>query len=82
MPCVGGTSVREDIDRIRRGVHVVVGTPGRVNHMAEKGYLSLRSLKSFILDEAYVIMFFVCFEQLCVREHKCEDRFAKEDELC
>lgn len=51
-PCVGGTSVRDDIDKLRRGVHVVVGTPGRVNHMADKGILNLRSLKSFILDEA------------------------------
>lgn len=51
-PCVGGTSVRDDIDKLRSGVHVVVGTPGRVNHMADKGILNLRSLKSFILDEA------------------------------
>lgn len=50
--CVGGTSVREDIDKLRRGVHVVVGTPGRVNHMVEKGFLDFRNLKSFILDEA------------------------------
>uniref|UniRef100_A0A6A7G2W4 RNA helicase n=1 Tax=Hirondellea gigas TaxID=1518452 RepID=A0A6A7G2W4_9CRUS len=50
--CVGGTSVREDIDVLRRGVHVVVGTPGRVNHMVDKAILNLRSLKSFVLDEA------------------------------
>merc|ERR1719391_436125 len=50
--CVGGTSVREDIEVLRRGVHVVVGTPGRVNHMVAKGILCLRSLKSFVLDEA------------------------------
>lgn len=50
--CVGGTSVREDIERLRSGVHVVVGTPGRVNHMADKGILNLQALKSFILDEA------------------------------
>jgi translation initiation factor 4A len=28
--CVGGTNVREDIQILREGVHVVVGTPGRV----------------------------------------------------
>lgn len=50
--CVGGTSVREDIEILRRGVHVVVGTPGRVNHMVDKGILNLRSMKSFVLDEA------------------------------
>merc|ERR1712216_454818 len=31
--CIGGTSVRDDIDRLRDGVHAVVGTPGRVFDM-------------------------------------------------
>lgn len=30
MPCIGGGSVREDQQKLERGVHVVVGTPGRV----------------------------------------------------
>jgi translation initiation factor 4A len=28
--CVGGTVVKEDIQTLKKGVHVVVGTPGRV----------------------------------------------------
>ncbi len=28
--CIGGTAVREDIDKLREGQHLVVGTPGRV----------------------------------------------------
>lgn len=50
--CVGGTAVREDIRALREGVHVVVGTPGRVYDMINRGALRLRSLKLFVLDEA------------------------------
>lgn len=50
--CVGGTAVREDIRALREGVHVVVGTPGRVHDMINRDYLRLRSLKIFVLDEA------------------------------
>lgn len=36
MACIGGTAVREDADRLARGVHVVVGTPGRVFDMIKR----------------------------------------------
>jgi translation initiation factor 4A len=50
--CIGGTSVREDIDKLRAGVHMVVGTPGRVNDMAGKNHLRLDDCLVFVLDEA------------------------------
>ena len=50
--CVGGTAVREDIGILREGVHVVVGTPGRVYDMMHRGVLRLNKLKLFVLDEA------------------------------
>jgi len=50
--CIGGTSVRDDIDRLRDGVHVVVGTPGRVFDMASKRHLRIDDLQTFVLDEA------------------------------
>jgi translation initiation factor 4A len=50
--CIGGTSVRDDIDRLRDGVHVVVGTPGRVYDMASKRHLRIDDLQTFVLDEA------------------------------
>ncbi|EPS45830.1 hypothetical protein H072_227 [Dactylellina haptotyla CBS 200.50] len=50
--CVGGTNVREDMDVLRKGVHVVVGTPGRVFDMIKRGALKTDKLKLFILDEA------------------------------
>jgi len=50
--CIGGTSVRDDIDRLRDGVHVVVGTPGRVFDMVSKRHLRIEDLLTFVCDEA------------------------------
>jgi len=50
--CIGGTSVRDDIDRLRDGQHVVVGTPGRVYDMLSKRHLRIDDLLTFVLDEA------------------------------
>jgi len=50
--CVGGTAVREDIAKLRNGVHVVVGTPGRVYDMINRRALKMSYVKLFVLDEA------------------------------
>jgi translation initiation factor 4A len=50
--CIGGTNVREDMQKLQAGVHVVVGTPGRVFDMINRGALRVDNLKMFILDEA------------------------------
>merc|ERR1711963_1066846 len=50
--CIGGTNVREDIAKLSSGVHVVVGTPGRVFDMINRRALSTRHIKMFVLDEA------------------------------
>mmetsp|Transcript_37453 Transcript_37453/g.96883 ORF Transcript_37453/g.96883 Transcript_37453/m.96883 type:complete len:392 (-) Transcript_37453:415-1590(-) len=50
--CIGGTSVREDIDKLREGQHLVVGTPGRVFDMIGKRHLRMDDLLTFVLDEA------------------------------
>merc|ERR1712194_769764 len=48
----GGTSVRDDIDKLREGQHVVVGTPGRVYDMISKRNLRVDDLITFVMDEA------------------------------
>jgi len=53
---VGGTSVREDIQKLRNGVQIVVGTPGRTYDMMNRGHLRTKSLKLLILDEADELM--------------------------
>ncbi|XP_059636168.1 uncharacterized protein LOC132278394 [Cornus florida] len=50
--CVGGTSVREDQRILSSGVHVVVGTPGRVFDMLRRRSLRHDRIKMFVLDEA------------------------------
>jgi len=50
--CVGGTSVREDTRILQSGVHVVVGTPGRVYDMLRRRALRPDYIKMFSLDEA------------------------------
>jgi translation initiation factor 4A len=50
--CIGGTSVRDDIDKLREGQHLVVGTPGRVYDMIGKRNLRVDDLITFVLDEA------------------------------
>jgi translation initiation factor 4A len=50
--CVGGTSARDDVTRLREGQHVVVGTPGRILDMASRRHLKVDDLLMFVLDEA------------------------------
>jgi len=50
--CIGGTNVREDMRKLDQGVHVVVGTPGRVYDMISRRALRASSIKLFVLDEA------------------------------
>jgi translation initiation factor 4A len=50
--CIGGTLVRDDINTLRHGVQIVVGTPGRVFDMVNRQCMVLESVKLFVLDEA------------------------------
>ena len=50
--CVGGTAVQEDVAKLKDGVQVLVGTPGRVFDMINRRALRMDCVKSFVLDEA------------------------------
>jgi translation initiation factor 4A len=50
--CIGGTNVREDIRSLEAGVHIVVGTPGRVYDMINRRALKPEDISLFVLDEA------------------------------
>eukprot|EP00794_Sanderia_malayensis_P011055 gene11055-12222_t len=50
--CIGGTSVRDDMLRLEQGIHVIVGTPGRVFDMIERRKLNVNDIRMFVLDEA------------------------------
>ena len=48
----GGSDISRQMIQLDRGVHVVVGTPGRVIDLMERGKLKLDKLAWFVLDEA------------------------------
>lgn len=50
--CVGGTAVRDDLRTLQQGVHIVVGTPGRVFDMINRRALRMEHVGLFTLDEA------------------------------
>jgi ATP-dependent RNA helicase DeaD len=52
LPIYGGQSYDVQLKPLKRGVHAVVGTPGRVMDHLKKGTLKLSSLKTLVLDEA------------------------------
>ncbi|MEE9446882.1 MAG: DEAD/DEAH box helicase [Arenicellales bacterium] len=52
LPIYGGADYRGQIRALERGVHVVVGTPGRVMDHMRKGTLKLKQLTTLVLDEA------------------------------
>ena len=52
LPIYGGQSYEGQLKQLKRGVHVVVGTPGRVMDHMRRGTLQLESLTCLVLDEA------------------------------
>ncbi len=62
----GGTPVRDDIRAIEKGAHFVVGTPGRIYDLIDRGCIKRSAIKVLIMDEA---------------DQMLEDRF-KEQVMC
>jgi ATP-dependent RNA helicase DeaD len=52
LPIYGGESIRKQIYALENGVHIVVGTPGRIIDHLKRGTLNLASVKIVVLDEA------------------------------
>ena len=52
LPIYGGQDYNVQLRSLKRGTHVVVGTPGRVMDHIRRGTLKLNTLKTLVLDEA------------------------------
>nr|WP_310017765.1 DEAD/DEAH box helicase [Microbacterium resistens] len=52
LPVYGGQGYGVQLSALRRGVHIIVGTPGRIMDHLAKGTLDLSELKYLVLDEA------------------------------
>ena len=50
--CVGGMDMRDERRILAKGVHIVVGTPGRLCDHIKRGSLDMTELKAIVLDEA------------------------------
>lgn len=49
---VGGTNIDKQIRNLRRGSHVVIGTPGRLKDLIQRKELKLNKVNTLVLDEA------------------------------
>ena len=54
--CIGGEKVAVSARAVRAGCHVVVGTPGRVLDLVNRGELNVQHVKTLVLDEADVML--------------------------
>jgi ATP-dependent RNA helicase DeaD len=52
LPVYGGDSIQKQINALKSGVHIVVGTPGRIIDHLERRTLNLASVRIVVLDEA------------------------------
>ncbi|PLX79973.1 MAG: ATP-dependent RNA helicase [Desulfuromonas sp.] len=52
LPVYGGQNMGQQLRQLQRGVHVVVGTPGRIQDHLRRGTLNLDRLMAVVLDEA------------------------------
>ena len=52
LPVYGGQGYGVQLSALRRGVHIIVGTPGRIMDHLDKGTLDLTELRFLVLDEA------------------------------
>ena len=61
---VGGVSMRDNIDSLRKNPHIIIGTPGRVLDMIHKKCISVNTLKMLILDEADELLSHIFITQI------------------
>ena len=50
--CVGGTGIGPQIRNLKRTNHFIIGTPGRIKDLIERGCLNTKNINSVVLDEA------------------------------
>jgi len=56
VPIYGGMSIERQIASIKKGAHIIVGTPGRLNDHLRRKTLLLKNLKVLVLDEADIML--------------------------
>ncbi len=73
--CVGGMDMRTERNNLKRGAHIVVGTPGRLRDHIERGSFDTSGLRCVVLDEADEMLDLGFREELeCILDTTPEDR--------
>jgi ATP-dependent RNA helicase DeaD len=49
---IGGTSSDRQIEKLKKKPHIVVGSPGRINELIERGKLKMKDVRALVIDEA------------------------------
>lgn len=52
----GGVSIENQIDSLKKGVQIVIGTPGRIRDHLQRRTLNLKNIKTLVLDEADIML--------------------------
>ncbi|MGL5260858.1 MAG: DEAD/DEAH box helicase, partial [Bacteroides sp.] len=52
LPVYGGSSIQSQIRSLRKGVHIIVATPGRLLDLMDRGTVSLATISNVVMDEA------------------------------
>jgi len=50
--CVGGVNINGQIRQVKRNPHIIIGTPGRLKDLINRGVLRLHDIDTLVLDEA------------------------------
>lgn len=75
LPVYGGQGMQVQLRQLKRGVHIIVGTPGRVMDHLRRKSLVLDSLKTLVLDEADEMLQMGFIEDVeWILEHTPEER--------
>jgi translation initiation factor 4A len=61
---VGGVTIGDNIESLRKNPHIIIGTPGRVLDMIHKRYINVSTLKMLILDEADELLSHIFITQI------------------
>ncbi|MEY4737907.1 MAG: hypothetical protein RL302_2226 [Pseudomonadota bacterium] len=67
----GGVPLRGQRASLENGAHIVVGTPGRVMDLLERGYLTLEGMNTLVLDEADRMLDMGFFDDIATVAKKC-----------
>lgn len=75
LPVYGGQNMGQQLRQLQRGVHLVVGTPGRIQDHLRRGTLKLDRLSSVVVDEADEMLKMGFIDDVeAILEHAPKDR--------